>query len=154
MGRKRLVDRRIVTRRFHGVTSLGFAAVAAVIAAVAMFRASLVLGVVYLVVCAVSSGAIVYAYCAKCPCKAHCAHVFPGKAAMAFDRQPGPYTATELTVLVLALLSLLGLPQFWLWRYTGLFVAYWLLNVVALVQARVILCQSCDNVYCPLRINS
>lgn len=143
-----------MTKQFHGVTSLGFAAAAVVVAAVALFRTAWMLGVVYLAICAAASGAIVYAYCAKCPCKARCGHVFPGKAAMIFDRQPGPYTATELTVLLLALLALIGLPQFWLWRYTGLFVAHWLLNVVALVQVRAVVCRSCDNVYCPLRMGS
>ncbi len=136
-----------MTKQFHGVTSLGFAAVSVAIAAVAMFRTSWGLGVVYLVVCVVSSGAIVYAYCAKCPCKAHCAHVFPSKVTMAFNRQPGPYTATEMTVLVLALLMLLGFLQFWLWRYMGLFIAHWLLNAVALVQVRTVICRNCDNVY-------
>lgn len=101
-----------MTRQFHGVASLGFAAVAVAIATVAMFRTSWVLGAVHLTVCAAASGAIIYAYYAKCPCKVHCEHVFPGRAAMAFDRQPGPYTMTELTVLLLTLLSLVGLPQF------------------------------------------
>ncbi|MCP4598956.1 MAG: hypothetical protein GY847_00170 [Proteobacteria bacterium] len=140
-----------MTKQFHGVTSIGFVAIAVAIAAVVMFRASWMLGIVYLAICAVGSGAIIYAYCAKCPCKAHCAHVLPGKAAMAFDRQPGPYTATEIAVLVLVGLFLIGLPQFWLWRYTGLFITCWLLIVVALIQVRAVVCKSCDNVYCPLK---
>ncbi len=140
-----------MTKRFHGVTSIGFAAIGVAIAAVAMFRTSWVLGVVYLAICALAAGGIVYAYCAKCPCKAHCIHAWPGKAALAFDRQPGPYTPVELVVLVLALLALIGLPQFWLWRYTGSFIVYWLLNAVALVQVRIAVCPSCENVYCPLR---
>ncbi len=143
-----------MTKQFHGMTSLGLAAIGIVIAAVVMFQTSWVLGVAYLAVCAVSAGGIVYAYCAKCPCKARCAHVLPGKAAMAFNRQPGPYTATEIIVLVLALLLLIGLPQFWLWRYTGLCVIYWLLNAVALVQIRLVVCRTCENVNCPLKAGS
>jgi hypothetical protein len=139
-------------KQLHGVASIGFAAVAIAIAAAVMFRTSWVLGVVYLAICAVSSGGIVYAYCAKCPCKTHCAHVLPGKAAMAFDREPGPYTGAELMTIVALGLLLIGLPQFWLWRYTGLFIAHWLLIVVALVQVRAVVCRSCDNVYCPLKI--
>ena len=140
-----------MTKQFHGMTSLGFAAIAIAIAAVVMFRTSLTLGVVYLAACALGGGIIVYAYCAKCPCKAHCAHVLPGKAALAFDRQPGPYTATEIVALALAGLLIMGLPQFWLWRYLGLFIAHWVLMAVALVQVRIVVCRSCDNVYCPLR---
>ena len=139
-----------MTKRFHGITSIVLVAAAIVIAAIAVFRASWVMGVVYLGVCAAALVTIVYAYCAKCPCKEHCAHVFLGKAAMAFDRQPGPYTATEIAALILALLLLLGLPQFWLWRYTGLFVAFWVLNAIAIVQIRTVVCPACDNTHCPL----
>jgi hypothetical protein len=141
----------MLTERFHGITSIGLVLIATIIAAAAMFQTSWVLGIVYLVICVAAPGAIIYAYCAKCPCQAHCGHVFPGKVAMAFDRQPGPYTTAELAVLALALLSLIGLPQFWLWRYTGLFVAYWALNAVAFAQIRLVVCRACDNVYCPLR---
>jgi hypothetical protein len=140
-----------MTKQFHGVTSLGFAAIAIAIAAVLMFRTSLTLGVVYLAACALGGATIVYAYCARCPCKAHCAHVLPGKAALAFDRQPGPYTATEIVALALAGLLIIGLPQFWLWRYLGPFIAHWVLMAVALVQVRIVVCRSCDNVYCPLK---
>jgi hypothetical protein len=140
-----------MSKQFHGVTSLGFVAIATVIAAAAMFRTSWVLGVVYLVVCVAASRAIIHTYCAKCPCKARCAHVLPGKAALAIDRQPGPYTMAELTILTVALLALMGLPQLWLWRHFGLFVVYWALNAVALVQIRLVVCRTCENVYCPLR---
>jgi len=139
-----------MTKRFHGITSILLVAVAIAIAAVATFRASWVLGVVYLALCAVSLLTIVYAYCAKCPCKEHCAHVLLGKAAMAFDRQPGPYTATEIGALILAGLLLIGLPQCWLWRYTGLFVAFWVLNAIAVTQIRIVVCPACDNTHCPL----
>jgi len=140
-----------MTKRLHGITSLGLVAVATVIAAIAMFQTSWVLGVVYLALCAVSLLSIVYAYCAKCPCKERCAHVFLGRAAMSFNRQPGPYSTAELTALILSLLLLLGFPQFWLWRYTGLFVAYWVLSGIALVQVRIVVCRTCENVYCSLK---
>jgi len=140
-----------MSKQFHGVTSLGLVAVATIIAAVALFKASWLLGAVYLVMAALASSAIVYAFCAKCPSKACCGHVFPGKVAMTIDRQPGPYTGIELAVLGLALLGLIGLPQLWLWRYAGLFVAYWALNAVALVQIRTVVCRACDNRYCPAR---
>jgi hypothetical protein len=137
--------------RFYGIISIGLVLVATVIAIVAMFRTSLALGVVYLVVCAVAPGVILYAYCAKCPCRMSCGHVFPGRLATIFgNRQPGPYTTVELIALVLALLLLLGLPQVWLWHYTGLFVAFWVLNAIALVLIPAFVCRACDNAYCPV----
>ena len=131
-----------MTKQFHGITSLGLIGVGTVIAAVAMFKASWVLGVVYLGVCLMASLTIPRVYCAKCPCKAHCAHVFPGKAAMAFHREPGSYTATELAILVVALLALIGFPQLWLWRYPGWFLVYWALTGVALLQVRLVVCRA------------
>jgi hypothetical protein len=136
--------------QFHGIASIGLVLVATVIAIVAMFRTSLALGVGYLVVCAVAPGVILYAYCAKCPCRTNCGHVFPGKLATTFtNRQPGPYTTVELVATGLALLLLLGLPQVWLWRYTWSFIAFWALNAIALVQIRAFVCRVCDNAYCP-----
>jgi len=140
-----------VTKQFHGITSLGLVAVATVVAAVVAFRTSWMLGVVYAVICIAAPLVVLYAYCARCPCKAHCGHVFPGKAAQVFDREPGPYTPAELAAMVLALSLLIGLPQFWLWRYTGLFIAYWVLNSIALVQIRLVVCRTCENVYCPMK---
>jgi hypothetical protein len=142
---------KTINSQFHGVTSLGLVLTATVIAAVVMFMTSWVLGVVYLVVCVVASQAILRAFCAKCPCKTHCAHVFPGKAAMAIEREPGPYTVVELGALGLSFLLLFGLPQVWLWRYAGLFVAYWALSAIAFVQIRMVACRACDNVYCLLK---
>lgn len=141
--------------RFHGVVSIGLIGVAIVIAAVVMFRASWELGLVYVAGCAVAPLGIVYAYCAKCSCRSKCAHVVFGKLAEAFtDRQPGSYTKAEIAVVVLALLWLLGLPQVWLWRSAGPFAAFWVLNIVAVVQIRLAVCPACDNVYCPLRAGS
>jgi hypothetical protein len=140
-----------VTRQFHGITSLSLVAVATLIAAVVMFRTSWILGLIYLLLAGAACFTIVYAYCAKCPCQAHCAHVLPGKAAMAFGKKPGPYTRAEIGAMVAALVVLLGFPQVWLWRYPVVFAVYWALNLVAFVQIRIVVCRTCANVYCPLR---
>jgi len=139
--------------QLHGMLSLSLISVATVIAAVVMFQVSWTLGAAYLGACVVALLGIVYTYCAKCSCRAHCGHVMPGRVAMLFKRRtPGPYTKVELGVLGLALLLLLGLPQGWLWQRPTLFVAYWLLTAIALVEIRVVVCRVCDNRYCPARI--
>lgn len=140
-----------MNREINGVVSLGLVALATAVAAVALFRVSRIWGLVYLAANATVPFDILYFYCAKCPCKENCAHVLPGKAAMIFAREPGPYTALELGMITLSLLTLIGLPQIWLWRYPLIFLLYWLLIGVALVQIRLILCRTCGNVYCPLR---
>jgi len=69
-------------------------------------------------------------------------------------RRPGPYTAVESGALVLALASLIGLPQAWLWQNLWLFTAFWMLTAVAVVQIRTVVCHACKNVHCPLRSES
>lgn len=140
-----------MSRQFHGVSSLALLGVAAVLAALAMFDASWQVGAAYVVIGVAAQYVLVRAFCAKCPCKAHCGHVLPGRIARRYDRRPGPYTAGELAALGVALVALIGLPQGWLWRVPGLFAAYWVLTAVALVEIRLVVCRSCDNVYCPLR---
>jgi hypothetical protein len=142
----------MMTRQIHGVTSLGFAAIAVLIAAIAIFQTSWLLGLLYLGICIAAARTILYAFCAKCSCKANCVHILPGKAALSITRQPGPYSPTELGAVVLALALLMGLPQIWLWQYTGLLIAFWVLNAVAFVQIRAVACRACDNSHCPLRI--
>ena len=142
------------TQKFHGITSLALTSAAAIIGLVVMFMAGWLPGLAYLAVMIIVPQAILRTYCAKCPCKAHCGHVFPGKAAMAFAKEPGPYTPTEFAVLGLALVLLFGLPQFWLWSYPALFITFWILSGVAFFQIRLAICPSCNNVYCPVRVRS
>jgi hypothetical protein len=141
-----------MSARFHGVVSIGLVGLAILLAVVVVLPSSPVLGVVYLAGCMVALLGIVYAYCAKCPCRVHCAHLVFGKLASALtDRQSGPYTPAEIAVVGLALLWLLGLPQIWLWRSLGVFIAFWVLSAVAVFQIRLVVCRGCENVYCPMR---
>lgn len=141
-----------MSTRFHGVVSIGLVGLSILVAVVTVFQVSPVLGIIYLVGCAVAPLGIVSAYCAKCPCRTRCAHVIFGKLALALTkRQPGPYTPAEIAVVGLALLWLLGLPQVWLWRTPLWVVVFWMLNAVAVVQIRLAVCPACDNVNCPLR---
>jgi hypothetical protein len=130
--------------------SLGLAAVALALAAATLFRQSTGLGIGYLVVAGFSAFAILYAFCAKCSSRTLCGHVLPGKAASLFkNRKPGPYSKTEMLLTGLALLALIGFPQFWLWRQTASLVVFWMLIVLALAEIRLYVCRACDNQHCP-----
>ena len=143
---------KAVGAQFHGISSLGLALTAIVLAAVGSFHISWVLGTVYLVTCAVASLTILYVYCAKCPSQMHCGHVFPGKIVMRFkSRTPGTYKNAELIVTGLALLLLIGFPQAWLWQHTGLLIVFWLMIAIAVIQIRTVVCRVCDNIYCPAK---
>jgi hypothetical protein len=139
-----------MSAQFHGLSSIGLILLAVATAAVMAFQTSWLLGAGYMALSLLSSAAMVYAFCAKCPCQARCGHVLPGKLAARFtNRRPGPYTRVELAVVVVAGLLLAGWPQLWLWPHTGPFFIFWLLVVLALLQIRVYVCRACDNRYCP-----
>ena len=143
---------KAVRTQFHGISSLGLVLAAITLAAVGIFQISWVVGVVYLVSCAVASLTILYVYCAKCPCPMHCGHVFPGKIVLYFkSRTPGTYKNAELIVTGLALTLLIGFPQAWLWQHPGLLIAFWLMVAIAVIQIRTVVCRICDNIYCPAK---
>ena len=137
--------------QFYGVTSLILVGIAIVLGVVAIFQASLWLGIGYLLLSGIAAYVVIYAYCAKCPSKAQCAHVLPGKAALAIQRKPGPYSTAETLSMVTALLLLLGLPQLVLWKNPLLLVSFWVLCGIAVTQIRSVVCLACRNVYCPLK---
>jgi hypothetical protein len=139
-----------MTKQFHGITSLLSVAIAIIIAIASAFHTSWALGITYLAICLIAPPVVLWAYCAKCACKAHCAHVLPGRVATLFDRESRPYTRAEMATMSIALLLLIGLPQLWLWRSIGLLIAFWALIAISVAQIRLFICKTCSNVHCPL----
>jgi hypothetical protein len=139
------------TKKFHGITSLILVGVATLMGLVVISLSSWIWAGIYLAMMVIVPQAILRTYCAKCPCKAHCGHVFPGKVALAFEKD-GPYTGTDFLILSVAILLLIGLPQYWLWPLPLVFGTYWLLTGIGLVQILATICPSCANVYCPVRM--
>ena len=136
----------------HGLLVLVEAFIANMLAAAVLFQTSWLWGLGYLLVCAVGVGSIIYAYCAKCPCRENCGHVVPGKLAIALThRDTSPYSLFEMGVVGLAVVVMYGLPVFWLWPSPIVLAPYALLMLVAFFQAQTILCRNCDNIYCPAR---
>jgi hypothetical protein len=137
-------------QKFHGITSLILVAIATLIGLVTMWLSSWGWSGIYLAVMIIVPQVLLRTYCAKCACKAHCGHVFPGKVAMAFAKD-GPYTPTDFLIMGVSMLLLVGLPQFWLWQIPLLFGTYWVLTGIGLIQILLTMCPNCNNVYCPVR---
>ena len=138
--------------RTNGVLVLVEACIASMLAAAVLFQISWLWALGYLLMCAVGCGSIIYAYCAKCPCRANCGHVVPGKIAIALThRDTSPYTMLEIGVVGVAVTLMYALPVFWLWRSPIVFAPYALLMLVAFLQAQIVLCRNCNNIYCPAR---
>ena len=134
----------------HGLTSLGFVFLAIGIAALIAFQLNGLLALGYGIFTLLAFGTIITVYCAKCPCKTHCAHGLPGLLASQIDRDPGPYTGLEITLLLAALFILLLLPNLWLWHFPYWMLGYWLAVLIAIFQIRKFVCKPCGNLYCPL----
>ena len=137
-------------RKFLGLFSLACVTAALVLAEITLFASDFWLGIIYLVLIAGSSLTIVLSFCAKCSCKKNCAHVLPGLATRLFkDRPPGAYTKTEMALMVISLLLILGFPQFWLTRDWKLFFCFWILNGIGLLIIVKKICTHCANRFCP-----
>lgn len=138
------------THQIHGVMSLGLTAIAGLLAAIALFMTSAGLGVAYLLGCTVAGIGVLYGYCAKCPCKGNCGHVFPGMLAQMFNRVPAPYSPLEFGIVGIFVLLFIGFPQLWLWHYPKLFVGFWGLSIIGGAQILTFVCRACNNTQCPM----
>lgn len=139
-----------MSSRVHGILSLVLVGVAVAVAAVVLFRQSPGWGVGYLALSAVGGGGMIYAFCAKCPCRVRCGHVLPGLITRLFPRQPGPYARWEIAVVVVSGVVLMGLPLFWLWRVPAALAAFVLLSGVGIWDILTFVCKACNNTYCPI----
>ena len=145
-----MVRNSTVSTRFYGVVSLVLVGIAVTLAGLMLAQIAWGWAVGFLLLCMAGMGTIIYAYCAKCPCKACCAHVLLGKIAEQFPRESGPYSIAEQAAVVVSLLLILGLPQLWLWRSVAAGVAFWVLNAIAVTQILIFVCGTCPNTYCPV----
>jgi hypothetical protein len=141
-----------MVRKFHGVFSLLLILAAVVIGAGYLLGNFTGWGLVYLGIIALANPLVLYSYCAKCLCREDaCSHVIPGKLTRLLPtRRQAPYTFWDYFATALALAVLLGFPQIWLWRSTGLWVLFWILTTVGLVEILFFVCRTCRNANCPI----
>ena len=138
--------------RCHGVFSLILFGAAAGMALVVLWMKSPAAGLIYAVLATLSVGVILYAYCAKCDIRDDaCRHVIPGKiTSMLPVRKPGRYTFFDYCGVVLPMVFILGFPQWWLRDHTNLWIIFWLLVVLGLVEILIFVCRGCGNRHCPM----
>lgn len=127
------------------------AGMALLIGEVAVMQASPRMGILYLALLIGGGALVLWAYCAKCPCRSEaCGHVLPGLLTRLLpSRKPGPYTWYNFTLTGLLLLTLVSFPQPWLWQQPPLAWAFWGLLATAMVEILLFVCPRCANPYCP-----
>jgi len=143
-----------MNRKFPGILMLMLLAAAITIGAWTIFQScGLAYGFGYLICCFFAFGCIIRAFCAKCLAKRDCPHVLLGCLAVRMERDSGPYTRLEISVLIIALVFILGIPQLWIWHFPVRIAVFWLLNILAVSLAPCFLCVQCSNRHCPLNRN-
>ncbi|MFC1883203.1 hypothetical protein ACFL2O_00390 [Thermodesulfobacteriota bacterium] len=138
--------------RFHGVFSLVLVAVSLLIGIYVLMSESVLTGIVYSAVIAVSIVVIVYSYCSKCDCRLDsCGHVIPGKLTKFLpDRAGRGYNALDYIGVVLPFAAIILLPQMSLWKNKILFSLFWVFLVLALLEIFFFVCTKCMNNKCIL----
>ena len=113
-------------------------------------RASIFLGVLYIVLIGLSFVVVAYAWCAKCPCRSGgCTHIWVGKLTRFLSqRKPGKYTPGDWVGQVVYLTGLHLLPQYWLWQDKTLFVLFWVLALATFLIGPLYACKGCPNKHC------
>ncbi len=141
-------------QKFYGISVLILLGIATVTAAVMIFTESVMWGFIYLSIDFISASAIIFLFCSKCPRKKNCPHVLPGKVAMLFDRKIDRYTKTEITIVTISFLLVVGVPQFWLRFHLTSLIVFWLLIIAILMFIPLSLCPACNNRSCPFKKRS
>jgi len=136
---------------FHGWLSLVLLSAVAAVALVAISRYSLPATAGFLALSAVAGAIVVYAFCAKCPCRSgSCGHIVFGPLSRVFPlRKQGPYTIVDIGATAACMAAIILYPQYWLVKQIPLLAAFWSVTAVLLVDILVFICRGCGNAYCP-----
>ncbi len=138
---------------FHGVLSLFMIFGSVVVGFVAIAAQSSMSAWLYGAGCVLCFGVIVFSYCSKCACKAKgCRHLFPGKlAGLLPKREQGRYSFWDYVGVILPLGFIFAFPQMWLQKDALLWVLFWMLAVMALLEIIFFVCKGCANSNCTLQ---
>lgn len=140
-----------IKEKIHGVVSLLFFGIAVSIGFLSILLENINFASFYTFVLLSAPFAICYFYCLKCPCRiSNCAHIFPGKITRLFkSKRSGKYSFIDYFITASIIFLLIGMPQYWLFQKTALFIIFWALVVIAVFEARSYVCTRCQNSFCP-----
>jgi hypothetical protein len=138
-------------RKFHGIFRLGLVTIALLIGIVVVSLSSLILGIGLLLLLIAFFVFIPKLLCRKCPVRENCAHVVTGKISIRLS----PYCAdsfifSDLLLLLVLMIPLFVVPQFWLVKELVLIIAFWGLLLIGVIEILLFVCPSCGNTKCPI----
>ncbi len=141
-------------RQAHGVISLLLVAGAMATALVSVWQTSIGWGSAYLLLLAGGAGTILFAYCAKCPCRLQgCGHVIPGWLTRVLPaRAQGRYGVMDYLGVIIPLVLWVAVPQVWLRHHLPAMILFWMLLAAGGIEILLYVCKGCNNDRCPMQL--
>ncbi|MCX7711129.1 MAG: hypothetical protein N2484_14930 [Clostridia bacterium] len=135
-----------------GVLSLILAFAAIGIAVYQLFAVSIIMGLAYTICTPIAFLNVLYHYCRKCPhvTDETCRHVIFGWIVSKLFKPstPSKYSTGEILLALSPLAVFFAFPQYWLLRQINLFIAFWVLMLLAIIVVRTGVCKECKNINC------
>lgn len=138
-------------RSVHGLFSLFLVVLSFILGIVVVFLDSPIIGGLLSLVLVLFFILIPRQVCRKCPARGDCGHVIMGK----LSRRLAPYCADamglgDLLILIIFILPLVIVPQFWLIKYPVFMILFWVMMLVSAADILLFICPACGNMKCPL----
>jgi hypothetical protein len=91
-------------------------------------------------------------YFSKCKCRDNCNHVIIGKISVLLSKyKPGNYKSNDLVFgIIIPMFIAIALTQYWLLKTPMLFIFYWVVFVLAIVEIYFFVCNNCLNKKCSM----
>ncbi len=108
--------------------------------------------VAYLLILLIGGLVVVYSFCTKCPIRtAGCRHIIIGPLTKVLPpRKQAAYSTLDIFFTTIAVLAIVGFPQFALFSQMPLFISYWITAILLVLETTLFICRGCGNVYCPV----
>lgn len=138
--------------KIHGIISLFLFSGTAVISFIGINKFSTKFAIEYLLIVIISFLIIIYSYCTKCKCHEYnCLHIIPGFIVKILPkRKTGKYLFWDYIGVIIPMVLIIFIPQYWLIKNMILFLIFWTLLIIALVEIINIVCKACINDNCLL----
>jgi hypothetical protein len=133
----------------HGLISMTIFFAAILLGIIAIFKESSSMAISYIIFLLLGFISIIYSYCTKCAGRFHCGHIIIGKIAQQFPkRKQRAYSKSDYAGVIIPLLIMILFPQIFLWKITWMFISFWVLSIVAVLEINKYVCNKCQNSQC------
>ncbi len=145
-----------MSHKTHGWLSLILMAALLSISIASLISNPVTQMIVYLLITIAGGTVVVYSFCAKCPIRmTGCRHIIIGPLTRFLpQRKQAPYSTLDILFTTIAVLAIVGFPQFTLISKMPLFISYWTTAILLVLEITMLICRECGNVYCPVRRSS